>query len=406
MNNLFRISKTSRQWPLLIALIFPILVIGLGMFITNHNNGKLYLSLITAAGGLGGILSATRFPSIKIPHIERPNKYVIGFLTDVIAGIAGAYIVFLILPNHLIMPPVNNGDPYLETKELLVNIRLIAISIVGGYLGRALLEKVGEDLVSQVKTIEAKVDEVDQRIRDRFSIESFLAEILYIPKAIEDFSVTDRFIDLLKLAEPQTRKYIFYRTQSLRFEYSLELDHIYKKSKEAPADNVLENRRTYLILIRERMDAFKEIYRCLFESFTGSFEDTTEPLSLYYREFAYSMKDSLVAQIFGKTNPDIASLTWSKSWLRIQDHLEKSRTFIARNHEDKSIYSEFYMNDAICLIMLDGNFMLGKQSPPDAMNKINEQLHNAAKSRAHDDESINFYPIREWRQLNPKQGLV
>jgi hypothetical protein len=53
--------------------------------------------------------------------------------------------------------------------------------------------------------------------------------------------------------------------------------------------------------------------------------------------------------------------------------------------------------------------MLGKQSPPDAMNKINEQLHNVAKSHGHDDvddESINFYPIREWRQLNPNQVLI
>jgi hypothetical protein len=56
--------------------------------------------------------------------------------------------------------------------------------------------------------------------------------------------------------------------------------------------------------------------------------------------------------------------------------------------------------------MLDGNFMLGKQSPPDAMNKINEQLHKAAKAHAHDDESIQFYPIREWRELNPNQGLI
>jgi len=159
----------------------------------------------------------------------------------------------------------------------------------------------------------------------------------------------------------------FFRTQSLRFEYALELDHIYKKSKEAPADNILENRRTYLILIRDRMDAFKEIYRCLFESFTGSSEETTEPLSLYYREFAYSMKDSLVAQIFGKTNPGIASSTWSKSWRSVQDHLKKSLICIARNHEDKSVNAELCMNHAICLIMLDGNFMLGKQSPPDAM---------------------------------------
>jgi hypothetical protein len=47
---------------------FPILVVVLAMLITSHNNGKLYLSLITASGGLGGVLSATRLSYLNIPH--------------------------------------------------------------------------------------------------------------------------------------------------------------------------------------------------------------------------------------------------------------------------------------------------------------------------------------------------
>jgi hypothetical protein len=233
MKNLFSISKSGKQCPLLIALIFPILVIALAIFITNHSYGKLYLSLITASGGLGGILSATRFPYINIPHLENPHRYVIGFLTDVMAGIAGAYIVFLILPDRLITPLGNNGDPYLETRELLVNIRLIAISIFGGYLGRALLERVGEDLFSKVKTIEAKLGEVEQSIKDRFEIENYLCEMLYVPKASSDVVVTNRFFDLLKIADMRTRKYVFYRTMNRQFESSLELNHIYKKKYRA-----------------------------------------------------------------------------------------------------------------------------------------------------------------------------
>lgn len=163
MNNLFGISSSRKQWPLLRALFFPILVIGLGMFITNHSNGRLYLSLITASGGLGGVLSATRFPYMNIPHREKQNRYVVGFLTDILAGVAGAYIVFLILPDRLIMPVENLGEPSLETEELLVNIKLIAISIVGGYLGRALLERVGKDLFSKVKILEKKAVLTEQK---------------------------------------------------------------------------------------------------------------------------------------------------------------------------------------------------------------------------------------------------
>jgi hypothetical protein len=208
----FRKRLLPVQWPLLIALFFPILVIVLGMLITSHNNGRLYLSLITASGGLGGVLSATRLPYMNTPHAEEPNRYVIGFLTDVLAGIAGAYIVFLVFPDRFIMPPGNDGDTVDETVELRINITLIAISVVGGYLGRALLDRVGEDLFSMVKSLKTQVDQVDKNVHERFEIESSLSEIFYIPQANEDFTLIERFVDLLNDADPRTRIYVFFRT--------------------------------------------------------------------------------------------------------------------------------------------------------------------------------------------------
>ncbi len=113
-----------------------------------------------------------------------------------------------------------------------------------------------------------------------------------------------------------------------------------------------------------------------------------------------------MAQIFSKTNDNIDSLTWSKSWLKVQDYLKRSREFVPIDRDVNSVYAELYMNNAICLIMMDGNFMRGKQSPLDVKNKINDKLQKSLKHNGHDDASIQFYPIKEWRELNPMQEPI
>jgi hypothetical protein len=403
MKNLARILRSSNQWPLLIALIFPIIVIVLGLFITNHPNGKLYLSLITACGGLGGVLSATRSPYMDIPHIEKPNRYVVGFLTDVLAGIAGAYIIIWIYPDHFILPSDNKGEPFTEIQELIVNVKIIAISIVGGYLGRALLERVGEDMIAKVNSMEAKVELSEKRIQDRFEIENYLSEMLYVPKAIEDVILADRFVYLLSHTDLRTRKYVFYRTMNHRFESSLDLHHIYRVSQDSLthelAPDELEQRKSYLNRIRDRMRSCETIYRALIDSFTRSSETKPEPLYLYHQELAYSIKDALITQIFAKTITVSNSQTWSFSWREVQEHLESARKLLGKAHADKSVYFDLDKNEAICEIMLDENVMLHQKSPPKVVMNINGLLQTANVDVT-DNEAIQFYPIREWLDLN------
>ena len=383
---------------------FPILVVVLAMLITSHNNGKLYLSLITASGGLGGVLSATRLSYLNIPHEEKPNKYVIVFLTDVLAGIAGAYIVFLVFPDRFFMPPGSYGDTIDETIELRVNIKLIAISMVGGYLGRALLESVGEDLFSMVKSLKLQVEQVDEKVHERFEIESTLSEIFYIPKAKanEHVTIINRFVDLLNDADPRTRMFVFYKTMNKRLENSLALGHIYTLSQESSSNNIFQLRGMYLKIIRDRLRSFTKIYRCLIESFKGSFETASEPLYFYHKELAYSIKDALIAEMF-ENNNDITNIQdWSKLWSEVLEHLKDSRNLLRRNsdHIDyKSVSAELYKNEAICKIMLDGNILYNRKSPPVEVGKIINLLQDA-KDEAPNEESNNLYPISEWQRLN------
>ena len=402
MDKLLAISSSRKQWPLLIALIFPILVVVLAMLITSHNNGRLYLSLITASGGLGGVLSATRLSYLNIPHEEKPNKYVIGFLTDILAGIAGAYIVFLVFPDRFIVPPGNYGDTIDETIELRVNIKLIAISVVGGYLGRALLERVGEDLFSMVKSLKSQVEQVDEKVHERFEIESTLSEIFYIPKANEDVTIVNRFVDLLNDADPRTRMFVFYRTMNKRLENSLELGHIIKLSQESSSNNIFQQRVMYLKIIRDRLQSFAKIYRCLIESFKGSSETSSEPLYFYHKELAYSIKDALLAEMFEKNNDITDIQDWSKLWGEVLEHLKDSRNLLRKNsdHIDyKLVSAELYKNQAICKIMLDGNILHNRKSPPVEVGRIKNLLQDV-KDEAPSEENNDLYPISEWQRLN------
>jgi hypothetical protein len=92
--------------------------------------------------------------------------------------------------------------------------------------------------------------------------------------------------------------FVFYKTMNKRFENSLELGHIIKLSQESSSNNIFQKRVMYLKIIRDRLQSFAKIYRCLIESFKGSSETSSEPLYFYHKELAYSIKDTLIAEMF------------------------------------------------------------------------------------------------------------
>lgn len=87
-----------------------------------------------------------RDKKVVIPHMEDENTFHPGILSDSLFGLAGGLVIFLIVPG-------NFADP-LKGYEL---IKFIAVAIVGGYGGRALVEKV---LSQQIKDLEADLQKV------------------------------------------------------------------------------------------------------------------------------------------------------------------------------------------------------------------------------------------------------
>ena len=105
-----------------------------------------HLWLICLSGMFGGLLYGIRDKKLVIPHRKSENIYEPGVVTDVLFGVAGGLVIFLILPGNI--------TPEKDTISL---IKFIGVALIGGYGGRALVEKV---LTQQIKDLQASVDDL------------------------------------------------------------------------------------------------------------------------------------------------------------------------------------------------------------------------------------------------------
>jgi hypothetical protein len=125
----------------------------------NEKNGakglpiqQKYLWLICLSGMFGGLLFGIRDKKLVIPHRKSKNIYEPGVVTDVLFGVAGGVVIFLILPGNI--------KPEENTISLL---KFIGVALIGGYGGRALVEKV---LTQQIKDLQASVDDLKVQSKD------------------------------------------------------------------------------------------------------------------------------------------------------------------------------------------------------------------------------------------------
>ncbi|MGD9229935.1 MAG: hypothetical protein PVJ20_03895 [Desulfobacterales bacterium] len=105
-----------------------------------------HLWLICLSGMFGGLLFGIRDKKLVIPHRKSKNIYEPGVVTDVLFGVAGGVVIFLILPGNI--------TPEKDTISLL---KFIGVALIGGYGGRALVEKV---LTQQIKDLQDSVDDL------------------------------------------------------------------------------------------------------------------------------------------------------------------------------------------------------------------------------------------------------
>lgn len=111
-----------------------------------------HLWLICLSGMFGGLLFGIRDKKLVIPHQEDKNIYEPGVITDMLFGVAGGVVIFLILPGDI--------KPEENTISLL---KFIGVALIGGYGGRALVEKV---LSQQIKDLQDSVDDLKVQSKD------------------------------------------------------------------------------------------------------------------------------------------------------------------------------------------------------------------------------------------------
>jgi len=110
------------------------------------------LWLICLSGMFGGLLFGIRDKKLVIPHRKSENIYEPGVIADVLFGVAGGVVIFLILPGDI--------KPEENTISLL---KFIGVALIGGYGGRALVEKV---LSQQIKDLQDSVDDLKVQGKD------------------------------------------------------------------------------------------------------------------------------------------------------------------------------------------------------------------------------------------------
>jgi hypothetical protein len=89
-------------------------------------------------------------------------------------------------------------------------------------------------------------------------------------------------------------------------------------------------------------------------------------------------------------------------WGEVLEHLNDSRNLLRKNsdHIDyESVSAELYKNQAICKIMLDGNILYNRKSPPVEVGRIINLLQHV-KDEAPSEENNDLYPISDWQRLN------
>jgi hypothetical protein len=115
-------------------------------------NPALAWLCITFAGAFGGMLYTFRDGGLEIPHkVNGQHRYNLGWISDCLYGIAGAYVVFLLVPMNI--GSESDFDPLIV--PMIDQIKFFALALVGGYGGRSLVDRA-------LANMQNKIDQVQQ----------------------------------------------------------------------------------------------------------------------------------------------------------------------------------------------------------------------------------------------------
>lgn len=165
--------SSDRSWRALVSVLLRLLILPSVLFaflivsaiiVTTLNrfglmDGKLFaIALIGCLGGLGGSVAAAQEGKLHFPYFDREQKTIsLGSLQECMFGAVGAFAIFLFTPG-ISEQALNLGKDAFDSSsgenraqtagksteegnQSVDWIELIAIALVGGYAGRAVITR-------------------------------------------------------------------------------------------------------------------------------------------------------------------------------------------------------------------------------------------------------------------------
>ncbi len=143
------------------------------------SDGATIFVMITIAGAFGGLLYTARDSGLEFPYRDPDNKHVLnlGWVADCGYGIAGAYVVFLILPTELTTAGTPSNS-LLSSSSILGLVKLLAMALVGGYGGRSLVDRALANIAKDAEEAKKSAEEAKKKVVQIEMIDSKALELV------------------------------------------------------------------------------------------------------------------------------------------------------------------------------------------------------------------------------------
>ncbi|HBE70790.1 MAG TPA: hypothetical protein DDW52_21810 [Planctomycetaceae bacterium] len=151
-------------------------------FSSNMDTGAKFviasLLIVAIAGSIGGLLFAIRESLLEMPRFDSAGLQ-LGCIADCGFGIAGAFVIFLVIPGMSESIPGMSYTPALRTVPSAVAdlpagesgtrtndwLEVLAVALVGGYAGRALMQKATVS-IAQVEQVQQDVQSISRQLEE------------------------------------------------------------------------------------------------------------------------------------------------------------------------------------------------------------------------------------------------
>ena len=330
---------------ILLALIVGYLV---GLYIKVgvpwSPNATMFV-IITLAGAFGGLLYTARDSGLELPHRNPDKIHVLnlGWVADCAYGIAGAYVVFLILPTEL-STGIPTPESIQKTGSTLTLIKFLALALVGGYGGRSLVDRALANIARDVKEAKKSAQEAKEKVIQIQELDTKALELVH-SHLDEDEKAQDiqSLKDAIKVA-----------SRAARFE-------IFKEARAARSANWKDN--------VQLMERTIPIFEALIDNGAG------EQFHRNHGQLGYALKD--------QGGLDETKKDWKRA------HQELTKAIDLRDREGVEGFLMYNFNRALCGIKL------GKD--PDS---IERDIQTATQSPSLHKTMKKIDPIIYWAKQN------